>query len=72
MIKCKTCILSLYRNEFNKFYNTGARMLVSIYHMTLKLLNNRIFDMKKSSLLLLDNVKMDVMTLFICKRLVIY
>ena len=31
-------ILSLFRNEFNKFNNTGARMLDSIYHMTLKLL----------------------------------
>ena len=30
-------ILSLFRNEFNKFYNTGAGMLDSIYHMTLKL-----------------------------------
>ena len=27
-------ILSLFRNEFNKFDNTGARMLDSIYHMT--------------------------------------
>ena len=31
-------ILSLFRNEFNKFNNTGARMLDSIYHMTLRLL----------------------------------
>ena len=31
-------ISSLFRNEFNKFNNTGARMLDSIYHMTLKLL----------------------------------
>ena len=30
-------ILSLFRNEFNKFNNTGAPMLDSIYHMTLKL-----------------------------------
>ena len=31
-------ISSLFRNEFNKFNNTGARMLESyIYHMTLKL-----------------------------------
>ena len=29
-------ILSLFRNEFNKFNNTGARMLDSIDHMTLK------------------------------------
>ena len=27
-------ILSLFRNEFNKFTNTRARMLDSIYHMT--------------------------------------
>ena len=32
-------ILSLFRNEFNKFNNTGARILDSIYHMTLRLLN---------------------------------
>ena len=28
-------ILSLLRNEFDKFINTRARMLDSIYHMTL-------------------------------------
>ena len=33
-------ILLLFCNEFNKFNNTGARMLYSIYHMTLKLINN--------------------------------
>ena len=27
-------ILSLFRNEFNKFNKTGARMLDSIYNMT--------------------------------------
>ena len=27
-------ILSLFRNEFNKFNNTRARMIDSIYHMT--------------------------------------
>ena len=31
-------ILSPFRNEFNKFNNTSARMLDSIYHMTLRLL----------------------------------
>ena len=31
-------ILSLFRNKFIKFNNTGARMLDSIYHMTLRLL----------------------------------
>ena len=30
-------ILSLFRNKFNKFNNTGAGMVDSIYHMTLKL-----------------------------------
>ena len=29
--------LSLFRNEFNKLNNTGARKLDSMYHMTLKL-----------------------------------
>ena len=31
-------ILSLFRKEFNKFNKTRARMLDSIYHMTLGLL----------------------------------
>ena len=31
-------ILSLFPNEFNKFNNTRARMLDSVYHMTLRLL----------------------------------
>ena len=35
--------LSLFHNKFFKFNNTGARMLDSIYHMTLKLLKNCIF-----------------------------
>ena len=30
-------IVSLFRNEFNKFNNTRARVLDSIYHLTLKL-----------------------------------
>ena len=29
-------ILSLFHNEFNNFNNTGARILDSIYHTTLK------------------------------------
>ena len=36
-------ILFLFRNEFNKFNNTGARMLDSIYHMTFKLCLIHIF-----------------------------
>ena len=31
-------ILSLFRNGFNKFNNTRARVLDSIYHMTLRIL----------------------------------
>ena len=31
-------ILSLFRNEFNKFNNPEARMLDSKYHMSLRLL----------------------------------
>ena len=34
---------SFFRNEFNKFNNTGARVLDSIYHMTLSSLRNLIF-----------------------------
>ena len=39
-----TSILSFFRYEFDKFINTEAQMLDSIYLMTLKLLTNRIFD----------------------------
>ena len=39
-------IFSLFRNEFNKSNNTRARMLDSIYHMTLRLLWNLIFAVK--------------------------
>ena len=35
-MRCLPSILSLFRNEFIKFNNTGARMLDSIYHMKLK------------------------------------
>ena len=41
-------ILSFFRNEFDTFNNTGARMLDSIYHMTLKLIKNYIFGVKTS------------------------
>ena len=33
-----TRILSLFRNEFDKFNNTRARMLESYYHVALRLL----------------------------------
>ena len=40
-------ILPLLRNEFNKFNNTIARMLDSIYHMALKLILIHIFGVKR-------------------------
>ena len=42
-------ILSLFRNKFNKFNNTEAHMLDSIYQMTLKLIKNCIFFCRKFS-----------------------
>ena len=63
-------ILSLFRDEFNKDNNTRARMLDSIYHMTLRLLSH--FWRKNVILLSLctqrcyrrhmSNVVMDVIT----------
>ena len=35
-------ILLLFRNEFNKFNDTRLRILDSIYHRTLKLIENHI------------------------------
>ena len=35
-MRSMSSIWLLFRNEFNEFNNTGGRMLVSIYHMTLK------------------------------------
>ena len=57
-------ILSVFRNNFNKFNNTGARMLDSIYHMTLKIIKNLIFGVKMSRFyhLLRKNVMKDVTT----------
>ena len=56
-------ILSLFRNEFNKFNNTGARMLDSIYHMTLRLHWNLISGVKTLQLRhYVRNVVMDVIT----------
>ena len=56
-------ILSLFRKEVIKFNNTGAQMLDFNYHMTLKLLKNRIFGVKTSRFChLLCNVIMDIIT----------
>ena len=55
--------LSLFHNKFNKFNNTGAQMLDSIYHMILKILKNCIFGVKTSRFsLILSSVIMDVIT----------
>ena len=63
-MQCLLSILSLFRNKFNKFNNKGARILDSIYHMTLKLLKNHIFGAKTSRFChLLHNVIMHVITL---------
>ena len=42
MIKFEACgaFYPFFHKEFNEFNNTGARMLDSIYHMTLKLIKN--------------------------------
>ena len=39
-------ILSLFHNEFNKFNNTGARMLDSIYHTIKNYFENIIVALK--------------------------
>ena len=39
-------ILLLFRKDSNKFNNTGARMLDSIYHLTRKLIKTCIVGMK--------------------------
>ena len=41
-------ILSLFHSGFNEFNDTGARMSHSFFHITVKLLKNRIFDVKTS------------------------
>ena len=60
-------ILFLFRNKFNKFNNTGARMLDSIYHMILRLKSH--FCRKNVIILSLQlcttcicNIVMDVIT----------
>ena len=68
-------ILYLFYNIFDKFNNTGAPMLDSIYHMTLKLHKNYIFGVKMSKFChLLHRVIMDFITSHykVCKPLVVY
>ena len=62
-MRCLSRILSLFCNKFNKFNNTGARMLDSIYWMTLKLPKIHLFGVKMSGFCyLLRNVIRDVIT----------
>ena len=53
-------ISSLFRNEFNKFNNTGTRMLDSIYHMTFKLFGNLIFGVETVGFCHMRVVKSDI------------
>ena len=39
-----------FHSKFNKFNKTGAQILVSFYHMSLKLLENCIFVLKSQDL----------------------
>ena len=56
-------ILSLFRNEFDKFNKTRARMLDSIYHMALRLFWNLISAVKTLYFChYVCNVVMDVIT----------
>ena len=50
-------ILSLLHKEFNKFNNTAARMLDSIYHMTLKLFWNNFFGVETLGFCHMHDVK---------------
>ena len=58
-------ILFLFRNEFNKFNNTRARMLDSIYHMT-NTLKSHFWRKKKHYNFVITcyvrNIVMDVIT----------
>ena len=69
-------ILSLFCKKFHNFNKTRARILDSIYHITLKLFKNCIFGVKTSRLFchLLRNLIIDIITSHydICKPLVVY
>ena len=68
-------ILSLFHNKFNKFNNTGARMLDSIYQMTLKLIKNQFFWRENFKILRSFRQHYNechYVMLLICKPLVVY
>ena len=56
------CILSLFRKEFNKFNYTGAQMLDTTYHMTMKNLEVAFFVTTFGFSRILPHVIMDVIT----------
>ena len=59
----KPCILSLFCNLSNKFNNTGARMLDSVYHRTSKLNKTSHFVLENVNILsFLRNVIVNVIT----------
>ena len=66
-------ILSFFRNVFNKFNNTRAQMLDTIYHTTIRLLRNLISVVKKIKFCYyVRNVVMDVISYAcICKPLLV-
>ena len=56
-------ILSLFSNKFNKLNDTGARLLDSVNHMTLKLLWNQVFLHEKAKIFpYKGNINTDVNT----------
>ena len=57
-------ISSLFRNEFKKFINMGARTLDYIYRMSLKVLKNLILGVKNSTFChIVRNLLIGVITL---------
>ena len=66
-------VIPLFGNKFNKFNNTGAGMLDSIYHMILKLLKNLIFGVKTSRFCHLSrNIIINIIVLLNCEPQVVY
>ena len=55
-------ILSLFRNEFNKFNHTRARMLDSIYHIMTNTLKSHFWRKTSYFCQYVRNVVMDVIT----------
>ena len=55
--------LSLFRTLFNKFNNTGARMLIYIIYMTIKLEKTHFWRENITIMSNFHNLRMDVITL---------